>query len=63
MNIMEAYTGGEHYFILYKFGTHHLCRVTKYGDDYVIESSGTFEECMKALQAKIESNYEYDLNL
>lgn len=60
----DTYTGGEHYWIRFRNGTHEVRRETgpSYPDNETM-FTGSYEQCCGWLQKQMEANVEYDLNL
>lgn len=60
----DTWTGGEHYFISFRNGTHHVMMATP---DYKPENetifTGTYEDCISKLANVVQGNYEYDMNI
>lgn len=65
MNIRdEVWTGGEHYLIAYRNGTHVILIETPYDElEDEIVFTGHYEKCLAELERIVESNADYDLNL
>jgi len=61
--MINFYTGGEEYYLLYKNGTHEVRRVTSFEGDYDVVFIGNYNSCLEFLDTLVESNFEYDLNL
>lgn len=60
----DIYTGGEHYWIRYRNGTHEVRRETYESEpDNETVFTGSYEACCSYLQQKQIDNADYDLNL
>ena len=57
----DTYTGGEHYWIMWHDGNHHV--YCEDGDKNVIVFTGWYERCVAYINQQVEVNYEYDHNL
>lgn len=60
----DTYTGGEHYWIEYKDGTHVVRRETPdcYDDNETV-FTGHYEQCVEWIENTRIENADYDLNL
>ena len=60
----DTYTGGEHYYIIFKDGTHAVMRETP---DFDPENEtiyqGAYNECSRYIDDLVINNYEYDLDI
>lgn len=68
MFIHETWTGGEHFWIQYKNGTHVLLRETceetcECESESEIVFTGHYEKCLEELERIVEANFEYDFNI
>lgn len=60
----DVYTGGEHYWIRFRSGTHEVRRETYPSEpDNETVFTGTFEACDEWLRERVNANADYDLNL
>lgn len=60
----DTWTGGEHYFIIFRSGTHALMKET--GELEPVNEvifTGHYEKCVSLLDEIVESNFEYDMNI
>lgn len=59
----DTYTGGEHYWIIFRNG-HHEVRMEGYpGQDNKTVHAGNYEDCIAWLENEKISNAEYDLGI
>lgn len=60
----DIYTGGEHYWIRFRNGTHEVRRETgpSFPDNETV-FTGRYEQCIDYLNRLLEENADYDLNL
>ena len=60
----DTYSGGEHYYIIFKNGNHAVMRETP---DFEPENetvfTGHYEKCVKFIDDLVNANADYDLNI
>lgn len=60
----DTYTGGEHYFILFKEGTHAVIRETPdFEPENEVVFTGKYEKCSEYIDNLVVDNFEYDMNI
>ena len=57
----DTWTGGEHYWIQYSNGTHHV--MVEETDDNNVCFTGRYDACVNHINKLLEENADYDLNL
>ena len=60
----DTYTGGEHYYILFKQGTHMVMRETPdFEPENEVIYRGNYKDCSNYIDNIVIKNFEYDLNI